>query len=228
MNNKSQQGGWNLQNNAELILAEKRLRPFASEDKRSNAVVFCVHTGNSMHPTLSEHDLLEIEPYGRRPVRIGDVVFFVPPDGNQYAVHRVVRVTPAGIRTKGDSNDRMDTWFIRPEDVIGLVIRATRGKTRRMIYGGTVGLLWSRVLRSLKVLEHGLSFHYHRLARSGLLRSFMPLRKRMRIISIKQPEGRAFKLLLGNWLIGYYNPGMTQWQVQRPFRLFVDVKSLPT
>lgn len=217
----------NLQNGAELILAEKRSTPYALNDKRLGEVFFCAHTGSSMYPTLSEHDLLEIEPYGRRPIRRGDVIFFMPPQENKPAIHRVARISAKGICTRGDKNNPIDPWVLRTEDVIGRVVRAARGKRRRSIYGGRVGQLWSAGIRGRTVVEKGLSFLYHRIAQSGLLRRLVPLHKRMRIVALHQKGGRAFKLLLGHWVIGNYQSGMNYWQIRRPFRLFVDVESLP-
>ena len=180
-----------------------------------------------MSPTLCAQDLLGIEPYNHQPVHVGDVILFLPPEGDRPAVHRVVSVTSEGIQTKGDNNSRIDPWFIRPEDLFGQVVWAARGKRRRPIYGGDAGRLWSFGLRGFKVLERCLSVFYHRLARLGLLRRLVPLRKWMRIVVISRPRGRAFTLLLGDCVIGHYQPGMTYWQVRRPFRLFVDEQSLP-
>jgi signal peptidase I len=227
MRNEPLQGSHKPQNVAELCLAEKEPAFYALKDIRSGEVFFCAHIGNSMHPTLSEHDLLEIEPYGGRPVRCGDVIFFLLPHGEQPVVHRVVRAIAEGIRTKGDNSNRVDPWVIRSEDVIGQVVRATRGKKLRSIYGGRVGQLWSFGVRGFTVVEKGFSFFYHRMARSGLLRRLIPLHKRMRIVALRRKGGRAFKLLLGDWVIGNYQPGMNYWQIRRPFRLFVDERFLP-
>ena len=191
-------------------------------------VYFCSHFGTSMNPTLCAQDLLGIEPYGHRPVRVGDVIIFLTPEGDRLAVHRVVIVTSAGICTKGDNNSRIDTWCIRPEDVFGQVVWAARGKRQRPIYGGNAGRLWSFGLGGFKMLEQCFSVVYHLVARSGLLRRLVPLRKWMRIVSLRNEGGRAFTLLLGHWVIGHYQTGMTSWQVRRPFRLFVDEQSLPT
>lgn len=198
-----------------------------SSQREDAGLIFSAHVGISMNPTLSELDLLEIAPYANQPIRVGDVIFFLHPDGDQPVVHRVASMTPVGIRTQGDNTSRVDPWIIQSVDVIGRVIRATRGKTSRFIYGGTAGRLWACGLRGIKVLEQCLSFFYHRLARWGLLRRLVPLRKRMRIIAIKRPGGTAFQLLLENWLIGRYEPGTPNWYIRRPFRLFVDVASLP-
>jgi len=228
MNNKRAQGMRNLRRDgARLILTEHGSVPYALKDERLGAVHFCAHNGTSMYPTVCESDLLEIEAYGDRPIRLGDVIFFMPPDGGRRAVHRVASVTPEGVRTKGDNNNRIDPWFIRSEDVIGQVVLARQGEKRRRIYGGRVGQLWSFWIRGLRVVEKGLSFFYHPLAQSGLLRRLVPLQKRMRIVAFRRNGERAFKLLLGNWMIGHYQPGMNAWQIRRPFRLFVDVISLP-
>lgn len=201
--------------------------PSIHKDLAPHTVRFSAHGGTSMNPTLCALDLLEIMPYGERPVRVGDVIFFLQPQGNNYVVHRVVSVTSEGIRTRGDNNNRRDPWLIRPEDVLGQVVRARRGKKRRVIYGGSAGWLLFQGLKGFKALEHCLSFFYHRLARSGLCRKLMTIQKQIRIVAINRAGGRSFKLLLGNWLIGHYEPGMSCWQIVRPFRLFVDQESLP-
>jgi signal peptidase I len=216
-----------LQNGARPLLAEREAKPYTLLKKSSDAAFFCAHTGTSMYPTLSEHDLLEIEPYGLQPIRVGDVVFFLSPDGGRPAIHRVASVTSHGIRTKGDNNSSVDPWIIHRADVIGRVVRATQGEKRRFIYRGIAGRFWSFGARWFTVAARGFSLFYHLLAQSGLLRRFVPLHKWMRIVALRRKNGRAFKLLLGNWMIGNYQSGMNYWQIRRPFRLFVDVESLP-
>jgi signal peptidase len=181
-----------------------------------------------MNPTLCELDVLEIEPYGNQTVRVGDVILFIPPEGNSPAVHRVVRISPEGVRTRGDNNSRMDPWIIHREDIFGRVARAARGKKQRSVYGGTAGQLWSRGIRAFKVVEKSLSFSYHRLEQAGFFRCFWPLQKRMRIIALTSATGKEFKLLLGRWVVGWYKPEMISWHIRRPFRLFVDERSLPS
>jgi hypothetical protein len=215
-------------NSVGLILAKKTNSTGRSTiDSKLGSFYFCAHLGYSMNPTLNEMDVLEIEPYGSRAIRAGDVIFFLPPDGGRLTVHRVIKLTGKGLRTKGDNNNHIDPWFLRKEDVVGQVIQATSGNKRRLIYGGFIGLMWSLGIKGPKVTKKSLSFFYHLLARSGFFRRLVPLHKQMRIIALHRKGGRAFKLLLGNWLIGHYQPGMTYWQIRRPFRLFVDVESLP-
>jgi signal peptidase I len=216
-----------FQRDAGLILSDHTTVSSGTSGKEPESVCFCAHFGTSMNPTLSELDVLEIAPYATQSVRVGDVIFFVPPGWNRPAVHRVVHLTSEGIRTRGDNNNRMDTWVLRPENVIGQVVRAARGKRRRPIYGGIAGRLWAFGVRVLKVLVKFPSLVYHFLARSELFRYLLPLHNRMRIITIKQPAGEELQLVLGCWLVGRRKPGMEQWWIRRPFRLFVDVDFLP-
>lgn len=195
--------------------------------KEQGSVYFCAHFGTSMNPTLCELDVLEIAPYGNQPVQVGDVIFFVPPGWNRPAVHRVVRVTLEGIHTRGDNNNRTDTWVLRSEDVIGQVFGATRGKRKRPIYGGFAGRLWALGVRIFKVLLKFPSLCYHLMARSGVWRYLLPLHQWMRIITINQPRGKELQLILGHWLVGRCKPGMEHWWIRRPFRIFIDVDSLP-
>jgi signal peptidase len=227
MKNKSSYNIRNLQEVTGRILLEKGTAPYTLKGKRLDSVCFCSLTGTSMNPTLSESDLLAIEPYDNQPVRIGDVIFFLSPQGEKPAVHRVVRISPEGVRTRGDNNTRMDPWIIHPEDIFGRVVRAARGEKQRSVYGGIAGQLWSLSVRAFKMLEKSLSFFYHRLAQSSLFRYLVPLQKRMRIIALTSATGKEFKLLLGRWVVGRYKPEMISWHIRRPFRLFVDERSLP-
>jgi len=217
-----------LQDSAGLILADHTSASTEISGKEPCSVYFCAHFGTSMNPTLCELDVLEIEPYGNQPIRVGDVILFMPPSWNRPAVHRVVRATSEGIRTCGDNNNLMDSWIVFPEDVLGRVVRATRGNRRRPIYGGRIGWLWAVGVGAFKILVRVLSLWYHLLARSGLFRNLLPLHKRMRIITINQTAGKELQLVLGRWLVGRCRPGMDQWWIRRPFRLFVDESSLPT
>jgi hypothetical protein len=67
------------------------LRP--SNGKGPGALFFAAYVGPSMNPTLRAPEIMEIVPYGDRPVRVGDVVFFLPPGSDQPVVHRAIRAT---------------------------------------------------------------------------------------------------------------------------------------
>ena len=46
------------------------------------AMFFAAYVGPSMNPTLREPEIMEIMPYDNRPLRVGDVAFFLPPEAD--------------------------------------------------------------------------------------------------------------------------------------------------
>jgi hypothetical protein len=48
-----------------------------------------------------------------------------------------------------------------------------------------------------------------------------------RAISLSHPAGTELQLLMGRRVIGRWLPGMSGWNIRRPFRLFVDEEALP-
>jgi hypothetical protein len=192
---------------------------------------FAAYVGPSMNPTLREPEIMEIRPYASRPLRVGDVAFFLPSEADQPVVHRIVRVTPAGISTLGDNNTQEDTFLLQPKSIKGQVVAAWRGQKRRKIAGGLPGRLTSRRFRWRRVLDRGVSplLHplYQALSHWKLIAWALPASLRPRVV-VFQVRGRdQFQLLLGQRSIGRYDDQRHQWQIQRPFQLFVDGRALP-
>lgn len=194
-------------------------------------VFFAAYIGSSMNPTLREPEIMEIAPPGGRSLRAGDVVLFLPPGSGQPIVHRITRVTPAGILTAGDNNSLEDAFLLGPQDIQGQVVAAWRGQKRRDIAGGLPGRLRRRWLRRRRLLVTGVTrlLHpcYHALSRTGLLARLLPAPFRPQVV-VFQSQGRdQLRLLLGQNVIGQYDERTRQWQIQRPFRLLVDERALP-
>jgi SynChlorMet cassette protein ScmC len=193
--------------------------------------IHVAYTGPSMNPTLREPDLLEVVPYDDRQVCAGDVIYFEPPEGEREIVHRVVRVTPDGIRTRGDNSPTDDPYRLRTAHIIGQVVAAQRGSKQRRIAGGRRGTLLGYVARARRAANRGISrlLHgaYHALAGSGLFRRLPPLRLRPRLVVFQSNRERTFKLVMGRREAGRYDNGRRRWIIRRPFRLFVDESRLP-
>jgi len=194
------------------------------------ATFFAAYVGPSMNPTLREPELMEIAPYGDEPIRVGDVAFFLSPQAEQSIVHRIVRTTSAGISTLGDNNSQEDPYLLQPEDINGRVVAAWRGQQRRLISGGLRGRLISRWLRWRRFLDRGLSplLHplYQGLSRGGLIARVLPVPLRPRVVCFHTLGQEQFCLLLGKRIIGRYNAQRQEWQIQRPYCLFVDQRLL--
>ena len=194
-------------------------------------VFFAAYVGYSMNPTLREPEIMEILPYGSRPLRVGDVVFFLPPEAGQAVVHRVVRMKLAGISTLGDNNTREDTFLLQPNDIQGQVVAAWRGKKERTIAGGLKGRLTSRWLYWRRILDRSMSavLHplYQALSRWQLIAWVLPAALRPRVVVFHARGREQYQLLLGQHTIGRYDEQKQQWQIQRPFQLLVDGRALP-
>ncbi|MBP1731106.1 MAG: hypothetical protein H6Q55_1535 [Deltaproteobacteria bacterium] len=194
-------------------------------------VLFAAYVGPSMNPTLCEPEMMEIVPYGSRPLRIGDVVFCLPPKADQPVVHRVARVTPAGITTRGDNNTREDPYLLHPKDIKGQVVAAWRGRKRREISGGLQGRLTGRWFCWQRILDRAVAGllrpPYRALSRRGNIAHLLPLRFRPRVVVFHAQGQDQFRLLMGKQVVGQYDDRKRQWQIQRPFRLFVDERVLP-
>jgi hypothetical protein len=191
---------------------------------------FAAYVGPSMNPTLREPELMEIVPYGNRSLRVGDVVFFLPPQTDRPVVHRIVRVTPAGLSTLGDNNTRDDAFLLQRKDVKGQVVAVWRGRKRREIAGGLQGRLTSRWLRWRRMLDRGVSHLLHPLYQAltnwGLIARLLPAPFRPRVVVFQAQGQDHFRLLWGQHIIGRYHDQQRQWQIQRPYRLFVDERAL--
>jgi len=185
-----------------------------------------------MNPTLREPELLEIVPYGSRRIEVGDVIFFKNQELNQRIVHRVVRLSPQGIATRGDNNSQEDHYRIKKDDVLGQIVAAWRGSKRRTIPGGKRGIWISRGVRWECQLDRTGSHLLHPFCRAipgkGVLFRILPKFLRPKIVAFKFDGHNQPGLFLGKRLIGRYNRQSQEWQIHRPFQRMVDVSALPT
>ncbi len=189
-----------------------------------------VCTGLSMNPTLQEPDLLEVKPYGAGRVRPGDVVCFKSPERGKTVVHRVIAAGPGGIRTRGDNNPKDDPGVLQAGDIIGRVKAAQRGGQRRVVHGGWRGpmvLRCARLGRGIRryagPLPHTL---YDFVAGLGPLDRLLPASLRPRLVRFDARSRVFLKLLSGRQAVGYYDYRLKRWQIQQPFRLFVDEQTI--
>ena len=189
------------------------------------------YNGPSMNPTFWPGDGLKVAPYKGREICCGDIVAFPHPNGSRTIVHRIARIDSQGIMTRGDNNNRVDPWVLKPEDIIGRVVTARRGNKALTLVGGKSGVLSGLILRKKKVLlkRSCIILHplYRWLAGTGVFQALFSPLVRPRIRSFNRPRGMELHVVLGPWAIGRRLPESYEWDIKRPFRLFVDVDSLP-
>ena len=191
-----------------------------------------VYIRMTMNPTLREPDLLEVEPYGSKPVLPGDVVCFKSPLTEVRVVSRVVGLTPAGIHTRGDGKESPDPWTLDRAELLGRVVVAQRGARRQRIAGGRRGravamrvrftrAVWSAVRGILRRM-------YSALAHQGQLSRLLPRSLRPRLVRFEAPPYLFMRLLIGRATIGWLDVLREKWFIRHPFRLFVDEQTLPS
>jgi signal peptidase I len=199
------------------------------QDEKRNAAAFC--RGESMRPLFRPGDRIHFAPCRIEEVRQGDVIIFTSPGQIERIIHRVVSTGPDGIRTKGDANPYRDAGNLRQEDIIGRAVSVERGGREIPVAGGIAGRLLAALIRAFRRSDH-LASHvlnpcYRVLARSGLFRALLPPALRPMVITFERDGAREMQLVLGGRIIGRRPAGAGAWTIHRPFRIFVDERTLP-
>lgn len=204
---------------------------FRLQGNGPQAIICSAHKGASMAPALGRQDLLEIVPYGGRPVRRGDVVFLLFAESRRLVVHRVVSVAPEGIRTRGDNARADDPWLLSPADITGQVVAVRRGDTRQPVAGGRAGLAMAGVMRrrfeAAERVTRAVQPIYRFVARWDVLRRLLPARFRPRIVLYRRGQSCQAHILIDRRVIGRWDGPRRRWQIAQPFRLLIDDTALP-
>jgi signal peptidase len=189
------------------------------------------YIGTSMFPTLKTGDILRMVSYKERTIRVGDVVVFNNPYGRIPIVHRVVSFDKNGIRTKGDNKIAIDDCVLQPNDIIGWVVSAQRGKKEVKILSGFPGRIYALVLQAGKRMDIVVSTilrpAYRWFVKTGIFRKLFSRWIRTQVLCFKFGDGMEMQLQLGRRIIGRRFPGQDRWYIQRPFKIFIDESTLP-
>jgi len=185
-----------------------------------------------MLPTFKPGDGLQVEPYGARPIRVGDVVVFRHPSNSTEVVHRVVRIDRGKVTTRGDNNDQYDKERLSPEDIRGRVVAVLHpGGNTNPVVNGPAGLLLARVLwlrsRMLRAARKHLRPPYRWLTRSGPLKFLLPSDVKLRVVSFTSQRGVEKQLFAGQRCLARKRP-RTEWQIYFPYRFFISARDIET
>jgi signal peptidase len=214
-----------------LLEKTSKYKAEESEETMNKSEKLMIYTGPSMNPILKDGDGLHLISYQGRKIRPGDVIVFFSPEKDRKITHRVISINGQGIRTQGDNNRRVDPGILKPEHILGRVVYAQRRNRMIRIYGGVMGQFYALLIREMHIIDSWISSLlrpiYSRLAKSLIFKRCPPIQKRIRIISYVRSGGTEQQLLLGSQVIGQLLPRKDRWQIKRPFRLFIDEKSLP-
>jgi signal peptidase len=217
-------------NNIQMFIVDSDSGSCPPDDREG--VYFCAHIGTSMNPTLNRLDLLKIAPYSNHnEPKTGDVILFKHPSGDLYVIHRIIHTQINGYMTRGDNCSEKDDWFLKDENILGKVIAALRNNSQRKIANGFLGRIVSKYCQlrrfSLILIFQFFKPAYKSLCTGGILHWLIPVRLTPQVATFQSGTNDVHKLLLGKRIIGSYNETLLQWQIRRPYRLFVDESSLP-
>lgn len=79
-----------------------------------------VQTG-SMEPLINVNSMLIVQKIDFEDVKKDDIIMYE--SGEKMITHRVIEVTPDGLQTKGDANNLVDAYLVKPASVRGKVIQ---------------------------------------------------------------------------------------------------------
>ncbi len=100
----------------------------------------------SMTPNINVYDVVVAVRTNKNKLKVGDIISFYTNEVNVNGLtitHRIYQVIPNGdtflYKTKGDYNQYVDKWTVKPEDIVGKVIFKIPQLGRVQFFLGTKG-----------------------------------------------------------------------------------------
>lgn len=186
-----------------------------------------IFKGPSMKRTLLPGDVVGIIPYGQgQRLRCGDVAVFLHPLHGEYVAHRVIMVSSAGVRTRGDNNLQNDPWILSESEVLGRVAGVYRGARQVPILGGGAGRCVGAYMHArARLMRLGSRFGracYRRASRLNPWRSILTKRICFRREVFHRFNGDEVILRWGRIVVARRLLGEERWRLRPPFKLFFD------
>ncbi len=193
-------------------------------DQIKNATTGIVVSGSSMYPTMITPGYIDVQPYVKEKPRRGDVIHFPSPSTGAMVVHRVMKVQPGGLITRGDNNSQNDPDLIPLSGVEGKVVAVKDAKGSRKLRSGTAGMMdyaYARLYCTFRIILRRI---YQRLfpsrALMGILHRFAPQSTKLKIVFFGIPMRGQLKIMADDLCVGYYKRNC--WHIAYPWRLWVD------
>lgn len=186
-------------------------------------------SGCSMKPTLIDGDLVEVHPYDQRTVvQVGDIIYYQLSGVSKAIIHRVIRVTPAGVIARGDNNSFDDIEPIPSKFILGQVTAAWRGSRRRKIVGGRRGMAYYKshhiLLAFVGVIIPILRPFCQILVRWNIIAHCLPQRFRPKVVKFNGGKENYLRLVWLKRVIGEFDFNLRRWKIYHPFRLLFSEK----
>mgnify|MGYP001617758227 FL=1 len=95
-------------------------------------------TSGSMWPALKEDDIVLIKKIPKEEIKVGDIVVWTNDKG--FTIHRVVKLNPNTLVTKGDANFAQDPP-VKYEEIVGRTVYWKDSKPLRIPYFGYIAVI---------------------------------------------------------------------------------------
>ncbi len=193
----------------------------------------CYYRGTSMYPLFRNGDLLLVEPLCGVCPENGDIAVFSCDSSSvdDAIVHRVVDISSDGILTKGDNNGDIDPWVLPLSSITGRVTGFYRDRRFYAVRGGFRGRFRHVAVQVCRGMVFGgksvFRGGYHLLGRTPVFGSLLRGSLQPKVLRFAGQGGDELHLMVGGLLAGRCFAGSDRWHIRPPFRLFVDVGSLP-
>ena len=179
-----------------------------------------------MAPLFKPGDLLCCRKESFENVRLGDILIIVWESDNnhiEYVVHRTISLKPDCLTTQGDNNLKPDLQVVTRKNFVGLVTSFSRRGHVYSVFGGTIGLLYSRVIllwNNILLIMKRLGWQVYRWIRqSGLIAIvWRPAISQIRVMTDKGPLN---KYCYGNHTVARWWQKQKCFNVVKPFDLVI-------
>ena len=197
---------------------------------------FSTYNGSSMLSVFQPGDGLKVEPYQDvSEIETGDVITYTPPGEKFYVVHRVVEIKNTGthgevqvtIQTQGDNNDERDPYKLKFSDIEGKVTEIKRGRESLPVKNGRDGICSFNYYHKKKRRHLLLAFIFRPLYNIIAATGWFSGLYKIESVTFNRPEGSEFQLLHNGRSIGQRKVGSEIWEINFPYRLFVNEAKLP-
>jgi signal peptidase I len=196
--------------------------------------IFFYH-GFSMRGTFRLGDCMFVEPIMLNDLHPGDIVIYQRTENNgpnrEKVVHRVIKIVPGGLISRGDNNQTNDKNVVLEEDLVGRVTGLERGGKYYAVRGGKVGRLrsaflrWWNPARRRALLFMGKHIYplgrwFYRWLRERQLAAYV-WKPSVTQIYLHTKRGPVVKYSVGTRTVAYWYPNRDQFRCKKPYDLVI-------
>lgn len=180
--------------------------------------------------TFQLGDCLMLEPASVDNIRLGDIVAYrlTGNKGDSDVVHRVVKIVPNGLITRGDNNIQVDAGIVDQDRLLGKVTHLERNGRVLMVSCGPRGLVWSKFLHFLLyvrcLMSSFIRWPYRLLSRSGIVPQL--LRPAIVRLSLSVDNKPLIKYVSKGKTLAQWWPQQNRFVCKKPYDLVIRHEDL--